>query len=262
MIKLIATDMDGTWLNSDKKYDVDLFEKDIALMKKNNINFVIASGNQYDNLKTRFPNNVNDLYFVAENGALVAKENQILAIEDLTIEEINEIQRACIKYKYPVVWAGLNSAYVLKSDGNELYQEMKKYYHKLQAVNSFDEIDDRLFKMSFVILHDNVLDLVTEMKEKFPKLGFVAGSEFTIDVSKVDMNKAVGLKLLGKKLGISSKEMVAFGDSGNDVAMLKYVGKSFATSTAQIVAKEAADELIGSSDDSSVQRKIIALLSK
>ena len=47
MIKLIATDMDGTWLNSDKKYDVDLFEKDIALMKKNNINFVIASGNQY-----------------------------------------------------------------------------------------------------------------------------------------------------------------------------------------------------------------------
>lgn len=167
MIKLIATDMDGTWLNSDKKYDVDLFEKDIALMKKNNINFVIASGNQYDNLKTRFPNNVNDLYFVAENGALVAKGNQILAIEDLTIEEINEIQRACIKYKYPVVWAGLNSAYVLKSDGNELYQEMKKYYHKLQAVNSFDEIDDRLFKMSFVILHDNVLDLVTEMKEKF-----------------------------------------------------------------------------------------------
>ena len=72
----------------------------------------------------------------------------------------------------------------------------------------------------------------------------------------------MGLKLLGEKLGIAPKEMVAFGDSGNDVAMLEYVGKSFATSTAQVVAKEAADELIGSSDDSSVQRKIIALLSK
>ena len=139
---------------------------------------------------------------------------------------------------------------------------MKKYYHKLTAVDSFEEITDRLFKMSFVILDKNVLDLVPEMKEKYPNLGFVAGSEYTIDVSKVNMNKAVGLKLLGEKLGIAPKEMVAFGDSGNDVAMLEYVGKSFATSTAQVVAKEAADELIGSSDDSSVQRKIIALLSK
>ena len=28
MIKLIATDMDGTWLKADKTYDHELFEKD------------------------------------------------------------------------------------------------------------------------------------------------------------------------------------------------------------------------------------------
>ena len=46
MIRLIATDMDGTFLDSNKKFDksfIELFYK----MQEKNIKFVIASGNQY-----------------------------------------------------------------------------------------------------------------------------------------------------------------------------------------------------------------------
>ncbi|MCT7721047.1 MAG: HAD hydrolase family protein, partial [Lactobacillus crispatus] len=55
MIKLIATDMDGTWLTDQKDYDKELFLREFAEMQKQGIKFVVASGNQYANLMTRFP---------------------------------------------------------------------------------------------------------------------------------------------------------------------------------------------------------------
>ena len=54
MIKLIATDMDGTWLNDAKDYDREIFKREFEEMRKQDIKFVVASGNQYANLMTRF----------------------------------------------------------------------------------------------------------------------------------------------------------------------------------------------------------------
>ena len=50
MIKLIATDMDGTWLKENKTYDKKLFEKEFQIMQHRDIKFVVASGNQYENI--------------------------------------------------------------------------------------------------------------------------------------------------------------------------------------------------------------------
>ncbi|MCT3495970.1 HAD hydrolase family protein, partial [Lactobacillus delbrueckii] len=61
---------------------------------------------------------------------------------------------------------------------------------------------------------------------------------------------------------IPADEMVAFGDGGNDVAMLQYVGQSYATATALPEAKRAANGIIGSSDESAVQDRVLDLLKK
>lgn len=86
MIKLIATDMDGTWLNDDKDYDREIFKREFKEMRKRDIKFVVASGNQYANLMTRFPDVIDQIYFVAENGALVAQGKQILHVDALSDE--------------------------------------------------------------------------------------------------------------------------------------------------------------------------------
>lgn len=65
MIKLIATDMDGTWLNDHQDYDRELYQKELTLMQERDVKFVIASGNQFENLRTRFPKTADDLYYVA-----------------------------------------------------------------------------------------------------------------------------------------------------------------------------------------------------
>lgn len=256
MIKLIATDMDGTWLNDDKDYDRKIFKREFDEMCKRDIKFVVASGNQYANLMTRFPNVIDQIYFVAENGALVAQGKQILHVDALSDELYQTLLRITVEYHYPA----LVSAYVKKSNDPAYIQEMKKYVEHLEVVNSFDEIDDRIFKISLTVPETEMPIVLEQLKQKYPEIGFVSGAADSIDMQTKGMNKAVGLEYLSKKLGIKPSEMVAFGDSGNDVGMLKYAGRSYATATALKEAKMAADQIIGSSNESAVQKEILHLL--
>ena len=54
MIKLIAVDMDGTFLDSQMNYQRSIFRKIYQYLKRNEIHFVVASGNQYYQLKSFF----------------------------------------------------------------------------------------------------------------------------------------------------------------------------------------------------------------
>ena len=257
MIKLIATDMDGTWLKENKTYDKELFEKEFQIMQHRDIKFVVASGNQYENIFSRFPDYNRKIYFIAENGALVAHGQEILKIADLSDDDYNLMLKIVSNLPYQAVVAGVTSAYVRKSDGEKFAQEMTKFFNKIQVVDNFKEIDDRSLNVPAEIMPV----ILAELRSLYSQIDFVAGASTSIDMQTKGMNKAVGLEYLGKKLGIKSSEMIAFGDSGNDEAMLKYVGTSFATATALPEAKKAANQIIGSSEDSSVQKKILELLS-
>ena len=65
MIRAIAVDMDGTFLDSNKLFDEARFETIFKKLKKHNIQFIAASGNQYAKLKSIF--GVRDMFFISEN---------------------------------------------------------------------------------------------------------------------------------------------------------------------------------------------------
>ena len=54
-IKLVAVDIDGTFVRSDYTYDVPRFQRILARMKRAGCHFVVASGNQYYQLRDLFP---------------------------------------------------------------------------------------------------------------------------------------------------------------------------------------------------------------
>ena len=70
-VKVIVTDMDGTFLNDAKTYDRARFLAQFAQLQQRGIEFVVASGNQYYQLISFFPEIREQISFVAENGALV-----------------------------------------------------------------------------------------------------------------------------------------------------------------------------------------------
>ena len=54
MIKAFVCDMDGTFLRSDHSYDVELFKKVMTLLEKQNKHFIVASGNQWRQIRSFF----------------------------------------------------------------------------------------------------------------------------------------------------------------------------------------------------------------
>ena len=72
-VKVIVTDMDGTFLNDAKQYDRSRFLAQFAQLQQQGIEFVVASGNQYYQLISFFPEIRDRISFVAENGALVVQ---------------------------------------------------------------------------------------------------------------------------------------------------------------------------------------------
>lgn len=78
MIKLIASDMDGTFLNPQGRYDKERFQQLLDQLTEKNIPFVVASGNRLERLTTIFSDISGNIDYVAENGALVIDKGRVL----------------------------------------------------------------------------------------------------------------------------------------------------------------------------------------
>lgn len=87
MIKLIASDLDGTLLyGRENSVSEEMFEL-IREMKRQGILFAAASGRQYANLKKLFAPVWKDMAFICENGAVVFYEDRLIAQRVLPKEE-------------------------------------------------------------------------------------------------------------------------------------------------------------------------------
>ncbi len=77
-IKLVAVDINGTFVHSDYTYDIPRFQRILSYMKNAGCKFVVASGNQYYQLRDLFSGYYDELCFVAENGAFVKDQKELI----------------------------------------------------------------------------------------------------------------------------------------------------------------------------------------
>ena len=236
-VKVIVTDMDGTFLNDAKTYNQPRFMAQYQELKKRGIEhnvlnakqhereaeIVVASGNQYYQLISFFPELKDEISFVAENGALVYEHGKQLFHGELTRHESRIVIGELLKDKQlNFVACGLQSAYVSENAPEAFVALMAKHYHRLKAVKDYQEIDDVLFKFS-LNLPDEQIPLVIDklhialdgiMKPVTSGFGF-------IDLIIPGLHKANGISRLLKRWDLSPQNVVAIGDSGNDAEMLK-----------------------------------------
>lgn len=243
-LKLVATDMDGTFLNDRGTYDTVAFKEIHQLMEERSIQFVVASGNQYYQLQSFFDSYPKTI-FLSENGALISDKNEeywssgfdresYLKIIEVTSGIDNLDMVACSK----------KSAYVLENVSDEWFDQVNNYYTHLQRCEKFENVEDKILKFASNCPDDETNDLVLELTEKLKGIGTpVSGGNGSIDIIQPGINKAAGLSRLGKKLNIRPEEMCAFGDGGNDIEMLQYVGNGVAMENATKKVKNIADSV-------------------
>lgn len=111
-IQLVAVDIDGTFVRSDYTYDVPRFQRILSRMKEIGCHFVVASGNQYYQLRDLFPGYDEELSFVAENGAFVKDRTELVFTAEMPKETVDFVIDLCREYpEISNVLCGLESAY-------------------------------------------------------------------------------------------------------------------------------------------------------
>lgn len=263
MIKLIATDMDGTLVNSKKELPSQIFDT-IKKLREKNIYFAIASGRQYFNLIEMFDSVKDDLFFIAENGGMVFKNNKKLYVEDMPKEYLREALEVLkdVPHVHPILCGEKASYYVPDSD--VFVRNAELYFKKAVYVdNLFNAIDkDHICKIAIYDEINSTTNCYPYIKHLNDKCKVVLSSDDWVDICSQTTNKGTGIKIIQKELGITDKETMAFGDYMNDLELMQNSFYSYAMENAHPDLKKHCNFTAPSNDDNGVirviQEKILA----
>lgn len=253
-VKLIAVDMDGTFLNSQGSYDKSRFARQYEQLQQRGIKFVVASGNQYYQLKSFFDDLDPDMAYVAENGGYVVDQQKEIYCGKLKKEQVTQIIdciSAITGLKFLI--CGKRSAYVQAGAGDDFISTMRIYYHRLDVVDTYEGIDDDIFKFALSYDKQDVIPLMSHIGKSVGHIVTpVSSGHGSVDLIIPGNHKANGVKLIQKRYGIADNEVMAFGDGGNDLEMLRHAGFSFAMANGSAQVKTAAKYSALSNDEQGV----------
>ena len=260
-MKLLATDMDGTFLRDDKSYSEE-FNDLYNQMLKQGIQFVIASGNQYEALVCKFDDDIkDDLYYLCENGTKIVYRGDVIYKHCL---ETDDYQHALNILKEDeecmLVVSGVKHAYILKK-----FEDRKDFItlfiKNIVFVDSFDEIDDEILKFSVANFDGKIEDRLEVIKKRInPKFRVVTTGNVWFDIFIRQLIKELPYNIFQNLLGISNEEAGAFGDQMNDYEMLQTVKYGYAMANAMPPVKEVAYQVIDSNENDGVILKIKEIL--
>lgn len=264
MVKAIAVDMDGTFLNSDNDYNRERFEKLFTEMMNRNIKFIVASGNQYAQLRSFFPKYENEMTFVSENGALIFEKNKLIQKTTFNLATVRTVLQLLQTLPFPIgiVLSGVSQAYMLKSEPEKFKSFARIYYHRLTELETFSDLpQDDFVKFALQVPGEQTEELVERMNRDLKgKVTAVSSGHGYIDLIIPGTHKGRALQFLLENWEITPSELVSFGDGNNDLEMLTLAGKSYAMKNGSNETHQTAQQLAPTNDEDGVLAVIESLL--
>lgn len=243
MIKLIASDVDGT-LVPDGTFNINPEIYDIIKkLKEKGIVFAAASGRQYAGIKRLFAPVAEDIYYISDNGGFVIDgSDNTLAANAMDKQLVRDIVRDAMKLSdVSVMLSGKDYVY-LDKDSDRLYRWIHdEYRFDVKCVDDLTLVEDDIAKIS--LYHPK--DAEGVVREWFydkwqEKTALACAGLNWVDCNRSDVNKGNALKLIMDELHVTDDEVMVFGDNINDIGMIRCAKFSYAVGSARQEVKEAA----------------------
>ncbi|MBO7675431.1 MAG: HAD family hydrolase [Atopobiaceae bacterium] len=244
-IRLVAVDEDGTFLRDHAHYDVERFARVFDRMRAAGTRFVVATGNQCYQVMDLFADHWHDMGIVSANGAYVLDGREEVFAARATDAAVARMIEVCHQNPdIPFSLLGVNGAYVERGAPQEFFDDTARYCHRLFWVDDFSQVDDQVFMFSTVVPEPELDDAMALVgKAVDGSMEVVSSGEGYFDVVCPQVSKALGLRHLLERWRIDPKDCIAFGDSYNDMEMLKMVGCGYAMANAPTDIRQAADRV-------------------
>lgn len=255
MVKLVATDMDGTLLDSGKKLPEEFFRIVEALPE---VKFVIASGRQYYNILKECAPVQDRISVIAENGAVIAEEKTVLSTETMDAPvALTVAKKAVTLPETCFILCGEQAAHIVGDASEQMLYKAHSYYERVERTDDFEAVlrRDRILKIA-VYRHKRAEDFL------FPSFSYlnaldlgvkaVLSGQSWVDIMCRNVNKGWALQKLQARYGILPEECMAFGDYLNDTEMLSVCGESYAMANAHPELIGLAKHIAPSNDENGV----------
>ena len=242
MIKMVATDIDGTILRSDYKFNPSI----IAYMKtleERGIKVVLVTGRMHA-ATVRIANILGlKTPIVSYQGGMIREGDKILC-------------QNCVDKKYAdeiLKWANENNVHINLYHNDKLYVENDDFAahqysfdrHITYEVKPFCELDfssglNKLLAIDFEN-PENVDKWVEFLSKKYPELYIVKSTPYFCEITNKEAKKSFAVEFLRKYWGIEKEEVLAIGDQNNDIELLKSGGIKVAMGNGTDELKAVAD---------------------
>lgn len=241
MIKLIATDIDGTILIPEGEFTQNVRDC-IEKLKKKRIKVVLVTGRMNaaakliaDDLGLKTP-------VVSYQGGLINENGKILYEQYLTEEESESI---ISRAKEENIHLNLynNDTLYSETDCPEI-QRYSKIQHIPYVVKNFKDIKKDKVNKILAIDYNNpqkIDRLEKELPEKFPDLYIVKSTPYFLEFSNPKGSKYCAVKFLQNYWNLEDNEILTIGDQNNDIALLEAGGIKIAMGNATDKLKNMAD---------------------
>ena len=263
-IKIVATDMDGTLLDPRGQLDLPRLEKILDKLDHRGVRFVIATGNEVHRMRQLLEHLVDRVVLVVANGARIFENDKLLqaqtwddAMVDRALDHFKG--REC---QDQFVVTAMNGGFVKKGT---VFTELDKFMtpemieQLYQRMNFVDEFDPNLFggvlKMSMVVGEERLDSVLQEINDLFDgHVRAVSSGYGCIDILQDGIHKAWGLVELLKRWNLKPEQIMAFGDSENDIEMLELAGISYAMENAEEAVKRIATKVAPANSQAGVYK--------
>ena len=259
MLKLIASDMDGTMLDANECVPDGTYEL-ILRLREEGVRFAATSGRRFDTLCELFEPIVDCMDFVTSNGAQVIVEGELVDLEVFSHAAVKRLARVVDLFDTMHLALFDETRSYLLDDEARFEREVDKNLPNPVRVYAVPSPQVSILKAS-VYCDEDVMDMAYILsRELDDDFVFAPSGRKWIDVMQRGVSKATGVSQVLDAHGIRADEMMAFGDSMNDYEILRMAGMSVAMGNARYAIKQIADRVIGTNVDQSVQAELRRML--
>lgn len=253
MIRIVFSDIDGTFLTDDKRVTART-EQAVKELLAQEIPFVLVSARMpeaiypiTDKMDVKIP-------LISYSGALVLTETGE-ELYSLTMDAtLTEAFLKTVKQDFPQATVNYYAGhhwYVEDVNDPRVVFEMK-ITEAVAEEGSFAECLQRGICPHKILLMMEPADCERaerELQQRFLALNVVRSAPHLLEVMDASVNKASGIEIMLQHFGIGAGEALSFGDNYNDLEMLRYTGTSVAMGNAPQPVKETAGHVTLSNEE-------------
>lgn len=284
MIKLIASDMDGTLLNNNHDIDKETVEA-IRKAEEAGIIFAISTGREYESVKPILDKHNIKAQCILSNGAEYRDEegnildkvniNEESAKRVIDILEKNNLSARIFTNKgvfttstreealKEVMYRTMSLNPGLTEDEAREISENLGFFIGLQYIEDINKFFEEGIEIRKFVAFNKDIDLIDKMKKVISEIeGLAISSSFidNIEITDINAQKGIILEQVAVKMGIDREEVMILGDSFNDYSMFEIFEETVAMENAIPEVKAVAKYITDTNDNLGVAKAIYNVL--